>query len=234
MFTLSEAYKRYVFGASVVGLGTAAGVHFLRSTGLDIAHDTALSFTFAAYSAWTVGASNETLARWLGRRKRFMPSLSVRSQPGAARVIPIGGSRPGSLVLQNVIKRPRFRDEPQARADDSDLPQLFTIHDVTSSQHSEPVSITFNEGELTNLLGAAWRRQLDDNGRVAIAPFSRNYFMTTYRPKLKRPEYEAFSILLLSTGVRSDRRQGRSGRMVLPPTVAMKQIKRFFYYSDAV
>lgn len=203
-------------GATVASVSTSLVGSFIwqRLGGVEV--DTALIVS----SAWflTVGipsviVSAESLRHTLGEKS---PNTVTAIGGGRhRRAIPFSINGRQSHVFLSAI--PWLKSQEDTTQPQIELPTIFTAI-VDDTSHSVTVD------ELEHFLRGAWRRQ-----RLGEAPFSRPFWTRQSRPRLKPLEYYArLNVLLSVEGLILDRQKRRSGKLSVPPMMAIKALQSQF------
>lgn len=136
-------------------------------------------------------------------------SVSVSSGPSSVlgRMVPINYSSGTKHTFLSSL--PMGQDQPEVST-----PKSFTVT-MDGNDH------TIVSNDLDSFLHTAWRLQ-----RQKRHGLSRKYWTRQHRPRYHRLEYDAIIFILLSVeGLIVDRGDRRSGRLTLPPKLALNVIK---------
>jgi len=144
----------------------------------------------------------DTIKEKLGQR----PGNYVASSRALSRVIPVNHAQGSTNVFMSLIG---WSDDQKR-----DMADSYTVSIAGSA-------FTLTEVEIEDFLAGAWRRQ-----RAGHPGLSRQYWTSQHRPRLRRLEYQARLELISSVqGLVLDREERRSGRLALPPKLALQAIK---------
>lgn len=156
----------------------------------------------------------ETLRKKLGERQQN----TVRAIGGHQnrRAIPFGANGKQSHIFMSIL--PWMKPQPEMDSQpEFDLPTIFT-----STIDGNDYSVTLPEIE--TFVRTAWRKQ-----RIGEAGLSRPYWTRRHQPRLRPLEYYTrLNILLSCSGLVLDRSQRRSGRLSVPPALAIKALQSQF------
>lgn len=160
----------------------------------------------------SVTVSGATLRRKLGEMTGTQVTAIAARNTG--RKIPVSSNGKQSHLFMSVA--PVFQ-RATLRNNEPAMPCQF----IATLQG---VEYTVLQGELEEFLYATWRRQ-----RAGKPAMSRNYWTRQRRPRLRTVEYNArIAILQSIDGLILDRSRARSGRLSLPPQLAMHQVKKLY------
>jgi hypothetical protein len=159
----------------------------------------------------------------LGQR---LPTISGASAGASAgRMRPISGGQRGFLAMETVVPWLVGGGQEREAAQAPPLPDTFYVENLAWSENMEPISIEFSEAEVADFLHAVWRRQTSENTNERRYPFSRRYFQSQHKPRLDTSQYHGLMRLALDCGLIANRTQGKSGKLLLQPARAMRQVK---------
>lgn len=200
---------------------TAAAVWLAGEFGYSIRYDTtAVAVWLAGVGIPSVMHSGRHLYKTLGYRPPVAAAGTVSQGINRGRAVPIHGGKSGHVFLFGGPSP--SRDTP---ATPPPLPDVFTVSGVTWSAGMEPLTIQFSEIEVRNWLDAVWKRQTGDDSHARRYPMSRRYFTQRWKPRLDFSEYYGLVTLCDLAGIIVNRRHGRSGKLLLQPRRAIKQIQ---------
>ena len=175
-------------------------------------------YTVMAGGTWllTVGVpsclvAGDTIREKLGQKQR---RVDIRASTSAlGRTIRVNQNGRSSTIFASAIPLLGAQSQ-QAEEAAIDLPDTFDVW-------VDGVSHTFTKPELETFLYSAWNRQ-----RAGKPGLSRKYWLREHRPRFSRVEYEATMALVTSTeGLVLNRDGGRSGKLSLPPQMAIRAIQ---------
>lgn len=216
---------------TALATGAVATYTANNTLGYSVAYDDTLPIAWLTFVGLpsTVYASAK-LAKMLGKKTVATVTASTR-KPVHGRAIPIHGGDSGHIFLNTVgslfatsAPGPRV---PGPRATVPQLPDVFTVTGVTWSDTMDAMTIEFSETEVRAFLDAVWRRQTSDS-QARHYPFSRSYFIKKHRPRLNFGEYYGLLALCDMAGIVANRSKGKSGKLLLQPSQALRQIKYTF------
>lgn len=194
-------------GATVCAVSTGAvGAVLWNEAGGRVDVGVAILGTwFVVVGVPSLVASVEALRRTLGIRS---PPSVVSNLPGRVRGRPVRINLPSGPITEFMTTLPGGDRSRPIR-----LPDSWTVT-------IDGVQFTVTESELSSFVTRVWRRQR--SGRSGL---SRSYWTREHRPRMSRQEYEATVTLLLGvSGLIVDRGSRRSGRMILPPGLAIAAV----------
>ena len=222
-------HKQIAIGFTVTSLisipVSGLSVMLANDAGLEISYRPAMTgFWLVSVGYPALFVSIATLRRILGEKASVR--ISAAAQTSSNRMVPINGGQGGFLAMEKTIKAIKS----WGQQDDvvPPLPSIFLVENITWSANMEPITLEFTEAEVSDFLYTAWRRQIDDDIQASGTPFSRTYFTRMHRPKLRFSEYYGLMTLIENCGLVANRRQGKSGKLIMPPNRGLKQIKYTF------
>ena len=143
-------------------------------------------------------AAVDDLTKQLGKKQN--PLVQVRS----SRLIPVG-AHGGSTFNYVMGKLPHLAGATATQTRQIELKEI----EIQSGDY------ILSEGFISGFLRTAWSRQ-----RSKKPPLSRTWWVDG-AGGLERGEYEAMTQMLNSVGLLNGRKQGRSGKLLYPPSKAL-------------
>lgn len=193
------AYDLALAGLAGFGTGSIVSIYFMDGWNFETVGFCGLAF--ATYS---------TIDKWARLHPRKKINSVHSKNTSTARRIPISGGQ--SWLFMNAIKMPG-QSQPETVIDREPQEYIATY---------QGLDYTVTRGELENFLYTAWKRQRNNK-----AGLSRTYWTKTQR--LQRELYEARILILDSSGLIVDRGERRSGRLTVPPQMAIKTINQSIF-----